>query len=106
MSQSLYAQIRANPKFAELVAKRGRLAWTLSIIVLVLFYGLVLIVAFKPALIGERVAEGSTLTVGVAAGLTMFIFFWLLTAFYVKKANGEYDALTREIVDSAKETGK
>jgi uncharacterized membrane protein (DUF485 family) len=106
MNQSLYAQIRANPKFQELVARRGRLAWTLSAIVLVLFYGLVLIVAFKPALIGERVAEGSTLTVGVAAGLFMFVFFWLLTALYVRKANGEFDAITRDIIDATKETGK
>jgi uncharacterized membrane protein (DUF485 family) len=106
MNQSLYAQIRANPKFQELVARRGRLAWTLSAIVLVLFYGLVLIVAFKPALIGERVAEGSTLTVGVAAGLFMFVFFWLLTALYVRKANSEFDAITRDIIDATKETGK
>lgn len=106
MNQSLYAQIRANPKFQELVARRGRLAWTLSAIVLILFYGLVLIVAFKPALIGERVAEGSTLTVGVAAGLFMFAFFWLLTALYVRKANSEFDAITRDIIDATKETGK
>jgi len=106
MSPSIYSQIRQNPKFRELVAKRSRLAWALSITVLVLFYGLVLIVAFKPALIGERVAEGSTLTVGVAAGLFMFVFFWLLTALYVRKANGEFDAITRDIIDATKETGK
>jgi len=106
MNQSLYARIRANPKFQELVARRGRLAWTLSAIVLVLFYGLVLIVAFKPALIGERVTEGSTLTVGVAAGLFMFVFFWLLTALYVRKANGAFDELTRQIVQETKEPGK
>lgn len=106
MSQSIYSQIRQNPKFQELVAKRGRLAWALSITVLVLFYGLVLIVAFKPALIGERVAAGSTLTIGVAAGLFMFVFFWLLTALYVIKANGEFDAITRDIIDATKEPGK
>jgi uncharacterized membrane protein (DUF485 family) len=34
----------------------------------------------------------------------MFIFFWLLTAYYVKRANGEFDAITTEIIrDASKE---
>ena len=41
------------------------------------------------------------LTVGVAVELFMFIFFWVLTAVYVKRANGEFDALTQEIVKEA-----
>jgi len=31
----------------------------------------------------------------------MFIFFWSLTAVYVKRANTEFDALTQEIVKEA-----
>lgn len=38
-----------NPKFQDLVAKRGRYAWSLSILVLAAFYGFVLLVAFQPA---------------------------------------------------------
>ena len=40
MSSEIYARIRENPKFKELVSKRERLAWTLTGIVLVLFFGL------------------------------------------------------------------
>jgi uncharacterized membrane protein (DUF485 family) len=101
MSEAVYARIRKNPKFVELVARRGRLAWTLVSIVWVLFYALVLTIAFAPGVIGSRVAEGSTLSVGVAAGLFQFIFFWILTALYVRKANTQYDALTSEVVKDA-----
>lgn len=101
MSEAVYARIRKNPKFVELVTNRGRLAWLLSGVVLVLFYAFVLTVAFAPSVIGLRVAPGSTLTIGVAVGLFQFVFFWLLTAFYVRKANKEYDALTSEIVEDA-----
>ena len=100
--QAFYAHMRENPKYQELVAKRGRLSWSLFAIVMVLFYGLILVVAFKPALIGQRVTEGSSLTVGVAAGLTLFVFFWFLTALYVRRANGEFDRLTAEIAAEAK----
>jgi uncharacterized membrane protein (DUF485 family) len=67
MSAETYERIRSNPKFQELVSRRSRLAWTLSAIVLVGFYGFVMVVAFAPTVIGLRLG-GSTLTVGVAAG--------------------------------------
>jgi cation/acetate symporter len=101
MSSAMYQRMRANPKFQELVARRGRFAWTLAIIVLVMFYGFVMTVAFNPLSLGKPVAEGSMLTVGVAVELFMFIFFWVLTALYVKRANSEFDALTQEIIKEA-----
>ena len=101
MSSAMYKRMRANPKFKELVSKRGRFAWTLAVIVLTMFYGFVMVVAFNPMALGQPVAEGSMLTVGVAVELFMFIFFWSLTAVYVKRANSEFDALTQEIVKEA-----
>jgi cation/acetate symporter len=101
MSSAMYERMRANPKFQELVSKRGRFAWTLAIVVLTMFYGFVMVVAFNPTALGQPVSEGSMLTVGVAVELFMFIFFWSLTAVYVKRANSEFDALTQEIVKEA-----
>lgn len=101
MSSEMYEHMRANPKFQQLVARRGRFAWTLAFVVLAMFYGFVLLVAFKPALLGRPVVQGSMITIGVAFELFMFIFFWVLTAVYVYRANGEFDALTQEIVKDA-----
>lgn len=97
----MYKLMRENPKFQLLVDKRGRFAWTLAAIVLTMFYGFVMVVAFKPASLGQPIAEGSMVTVGVAVELFMFIFFWVLTAVYVKRANTEFDALTEEILTDA-----
>jgi cation/acetate symporter len=101
MSSEIYERMRSNPKFLELVRRRGRFAWTLAVTVLVIFYGFVMVVAFRPELLGRPVRDGSQLTVGVAFGLFMFGFFWLLTALYVRRANGEFDALTAGIVKDA-----
>lgn len=102
--RAVYARIRNNPRFTELVAKRQGFASVLSIIVLTIFYGFFMVVAFNPKLIGQRLSESSYVTVGIAAELFMFIFFWLLTAYYVKRANGEFDDMTTEIIrDAAKE---
>jgi uncharacterized membrane protein (DUF485 family) len=91
-----------NPRFTELVSKRQGFATLLSVIVLTIFYGFFMVVAFNPNLIGQRLSEGSYVTVGIAAELFMFIFFWVLTAVYVKRANGEFDAITEEVVRDAK----
>ena len=101
MSSAMYERMRSNPKFQELVTKRSKFAWTLAAIVLIMFYGFVLVVAFTPASLGKPVSEGSMLTVGVAVELFMFIFFWSLTAVYVRRANTEFDSLTQEIVNEA-----
>lgn len=101
MSSAMYERMRANPKFLELVSRRERFAWTLAAIVLTMFYGFVMVVAFSPASLGKPITEGSMVTVGVAVELFMFIFFWLLTALYVRRANTEFDAMTQEIVKEA-----
>ena len=101
MSSAMYEHMRTNPKFQELVRRRGRFAWTLAIIVLTMFYGFVLTVAFNPVALGRPVAEGSMLTVGVAVELFMFIFFWVLTAVYVRRANSDFDALTQDLIRDA-----
>jgi uncharacterized membrane protein (DUF485 family) len=97
----MYAHIRSNPRFAELVARRTRFAVTLSAIVLVIFYGFVMMVAFAPDLVATRLFEGSNLTVGIALGLFQFVLFWVLTLVYVRRANGEFDDLNKEIVNEA-----
>jgi cation/acetate symporter len=102
----MYERMRGNPKFRQLVNTRGRYAWTLALVVLTLFYGFVMVVAFMPASLGQPVAPGSQLTVGVAVELFMFVLFWVLTALYVRRANTEFDALAKEVIQDATKEGQ
>jgi len=97
MSSEMYARIQKNPKFKELVSKRERLAWTLTGIVLVLFFGLFMTVAFYPSVLAIRLGDGYV-TTGLLIGLSQFILFWVLTAVYVRRANSEFDALTEQLL--------
>ncbi|EXI69784.1 MAG: Inner membrane protein YjcH [Candidatus Accumulibacter adjunctus] len=106
MSSVIYERMRVNPKFHELVQKRGRFAWTLATIVLVLFYGFFMLVAFNPGLLGQKVAEGSMWPIGYTIELILFVFFWLTTVVYVRRANGEFDDLTQELIKEAQKEGK
>lgn len=101
MSNPLYEIIKSDPRYAELIHKRGRFATTLALTVIGVFFSFVLLVAFVPSAIGVRIFEGSNLTVGVALGFFQFVFFCLLTWVYVRRANGEFDTLNAQIVQDA-----
>lgn len=106
MTNPTYEKIRNNPKFQQLVSKRSRFAWTLSLVTLVAFYGFVMLVAFQPATVGAPLSEGSKYTLGVVVELAMFVCFWLMTWAYVRRANGEFDAMTQEIIREATRGGQ
>ena len=94
-------RIRQNPKFAELVAKRTRLAVLLSLIVLVPYYVFMMVTAFQPALLATPISEGSIITVGWPIGALIIIGSWMTTAVYIRRANGEFDTLNNAILAEA-----
>ena len=101
MSSVMYQRMRVNPKFQKLVRERGRFATILSAVVLILFYGFFMLVAFNPGLLAQKIAEGSMWPIGYTVELSLFIFFWLLTVVYVRRANGEFDDLTADLIKDA-----
>ena len=101
MDNMIYQRMRENPRFQALVAQRSRFAWTLAGIVLTLFYGFVMLVAFSPDTLAIPLKEGSRLTFGIALELFMFVFFWVLTALYVWRANKSFDADIESIIEEA-----
>jgi len=73
----------------------------LASIVLILFYGFFMLVAFNPSLLGQKIAEGSMWPIGYTIELCLFVFFWLTTVVYVRRANGEFDDLTADLIKDA-----
>lgn len=101
MSQNVYDRVKANPKFAELVQKRGGFAWKLSIIMLVVYYSFILVIAFSPATFAQKIGSGVT-TLGIPIGLSVIVIAFVLTGIYTRRANGEFDELTNQIKEEAR----
>lgn len=95
------ARLMASPRFQALVHERGRLAWRLTGAMLVIFFGFILLVAFGRGFLGQPVASGWTMTVGIPIGLGVIVSGIALTAIYVRRANRRFDGLTREIREEA-----
>lgn len=102
MSNEIYRRVEADPAYQQLVQRRGRLAMSLSVTTLVAYYAFMAVVAFAPHALSPTILEGGTLTIGAPIGAVLIIGSWLLTGWYVRKANTEFDQLTHAIAERAK----
>lgn len=102
MSNPRYQRIRSNPRFKELVSQRSRLAWTLAVIMLVVYYGFVLLVAFGQSFLATPLSEGGVTTIGLPIGIGVIVIAIIMTAIYVYRANTHFDELAKTLLDESR----
>ena len=100
MIDPMVARIEANPKYHELKRKRSSFGWLLTILMLLVYYGYIGLIAFDKELLAKPLGAGVT-TLGIPIGLGVIVFTVLITGLYVRRANGDYDRLTAEILKDA-----
>ena len=71
-------------------AARWRIAISLTIAMMVVYFGFILLVAFNKPLLGTLVVRG--LSLGMLLGALVIVVAWALTWIYVRWANAHYDA--------------
>ena len=71
-------------------AARWRIAITLTIAMMLTYFGFILLVAFNKPLLGTLVVPG--LSLGILLGALVIIVAWVLTWMYISWANSHYDA--------------
>ena len=97
-------RIQSDPNYIKLVSERKSFGWTLSIIMLAVYFGFIALVAFAPSVIGVKIA--GVITIGLVLGAAIIVFAILLTGIYVLRANAQYDDLTKAIVNANATGGK
>ncbi len=100
MSADLYERVKRDPRFTEVTKKRARLAWSLSAIILLMYFAFILLIAFAPSVLAKPIAAGSVVTVGIPVGVLIIVLAFVLTGVYVHQANTRFDALNQQIKDS------
>ncbi|MEF3191305.1 MAG: DUF485 domain-containing protein [Campylobacterales bacterium] len=101
MKENLVEIVKNNPHYQELVTKRTSFSLMLTIVMLVIYYAFILIIAFNKELFGATLFGGVT-TVGIPVGIGIIVISFILTGIYVKRANSEFDELTKKIIDDVK----
>jgi len=71
-------------------AARWRIALSLTVAMMAVYFGFILLVAFDKPLLGSTIAPG--LSVGMVLGVLVIVTAWVLTWVYVRWANTHYDS--------------
>ncbi|NOT25118.1 MAG: DUF485 domain-containing protein [Acidobacteria bacterium] len=77
----------------SIAAARWRMAITLTIAMMVVYFGFILLVAFNKPLLGQQVSNG--LSLGMLLGALVIVSAWVLMWIYVRWANAHYDVAIR-----------
>ncbi|MCX7145898.1 MAG: DUF485 domain-containing protein [Sulfuritalea sp.] len=99
--EDIVERIQKNPKFMQFVSMRNNYSYVLSVLMLIAYFGYILLVAFNKPFLATKVAAGATMSVGIPLGLGVLVFTIVITAIYVRRANSEFDDIKDEIVREA-----
>jgi uncharacterized membrane protein (DUF485 family) len=100
VEQDLVHRVKADPNYQKLVATRSRLGWTLTWLVMIVYYGFTALNAWDKDFMASKIGDG-VMSWGVPLGLFVILFTIVVTAIYVRRANSEFDALNDAIVKNA-----
>lgn len=93
-------RIAADPRYRALVRRRARFTWILTGIMLVIFFGYILLIAFDKALLARPIGGGTT-TLGIPIGIGVILAGIVLTGVYVRRANRDFDPAVKAIREDA-----
>ena len=96
MDDALAKRIESHPSYQKLKARRTSFGWWLALAMMVVYYGFILLVAFNKEFLSQRLGAG-VMTIGMPIGFGVIVFTIVITAIYVKRANGEFDDLAADV---------
>ena len=100
MRDPVIETIQNNPAYKELRRKRNRLGFSLTLLMLVVYYGYISLIAFDKPFLAQPIGAGVT-SLGIPIGLGVIVFTIVITLIYIRRANGEFDRETAEILKDA-----
>ena len=81
----------------QLARQRWRIASALSAVVVIVYFGFVLLVAFDKPRVATLLAPG--LSLGILLGALVIVVSWLVTWLYVRWANAHFDRRVQALRD-------
>lgn len=79
-----------DPEFQALVRRKNSISTTLTILMLSVYFGFAVVLAWQPELLAAPVGRA---TIGIPIGIGIIVFAWILTGIYVNWANTKYDSM-------------
>jgi uncharacterized membrane protein (DUF485 family) len=87
-------------ELAAIARRRWRMAITLSALMVVIYFGFILLIAFDRPAVSALVAPG--LSVGIVLGALVIVLTWATTWYYVRWANRHLDEAVQRLRGSSR----
>ena len=78
------------PALEAVSAARWRVAMSLTVAMMVAYFGFILLIAFNKPLLGSILVPG--LSLGMLLGALVIVIAWAVTWIYIRWANAHYDS--------------
>lgn len=92
-------RVVAHPKYQELVQKRTRVSLAFFAVMIVIYAGFIITLAYLPELFSRPIGEGYTMSIGVLTATLVAFSAVLMIAAYVHYSAKYFDPLVRAIVE-------
>lgn len=96
LSDPMLQKIQQMAEYQALTRARKKIIWPLASAVILVYFALVLAIAFVPAELGKSISGGAT-SIGVVLGLGVIVFCLVVTGIYVMYANRILEPLARQL---------
>lgn len=106
MERETAKRILEHPEFRKMARKKSVLGWGFSALVFVMYVVYIAFIGISPQSFAVPVSPGAITTWGIYIGLFVIVFSFVITGIYVRKANGEFDRMTRSVIDEVMKGGK
>lgn len=94
------ARIEADPEFIRLTRQRSRLGLAVTAVIVVVYFGYILLLAYAPGLMRSHVSD--SITLGFPLGLGVLLITFLLVALHVGRSASVFDPACARIVDRSR----
>lgn len=95
MSELKIQEVLQSKEFKKLIKKRWAVAFLLTTVMLLAYFGFLLMVAFDKDFFKQKVGEVTTIAIPIGIGL--IVLAWVMTGIYTCWANNFYDKEVEEI---------
>src|SRR5215210_4196797 len=95
-----WAAAERSPEFRELIRKKRSFVIPATVFFLAWYFGFIILAGYAPDFMGrEFLTDG--LTVWYALALSQFVMTWVLGAWYLRKADRDFDPLAERAREAA-----
>ena len=96
MRDDLTTRVEQSSTYQKLVKTRSSYSWFLTALMMIVYYGFILLVAFGKDFMSQRIGDG-VITYAMPIGLFVLVFTVVITGVYVRRANTEFDELNEAV---------